>query len=75
MDGSQMQGSLQLHSAAQRPTAPDDLQRMLRQNGPQREITVREREEDLYLAATNKLIHGGPRVHDGKYRHWSHVLL
>lgn len=39
------------------------------------DCSVREREEDLYLAATNKLIHGGPRVHDGKYRHWSHVLL
>lgn len=37
--------------------------------------SVREREENLHLAATNKLIHGGPRVHDGKYRHWSHVLL
>lgn len=37
--------------------------------------SVREREENLYLATTNKLIHGGPRVHDGKYRHWSHVLL
>lgn len=37
--------------------------------------SIRKREEDLYIAATNKLIHGGPRVHDGKYRHWSHVLL
>lgn len=37
--------------------------------------SVREREENLYRATTNKLIHGGPRVHDGKYRHWSHVLL
>lgn len=37
--------------------------------------SVRKREENLHLAATNKLIHGGPRVHDGKYRHWSHVLL
>lgn len=37
--------------------------------------SVWEREENLHLATTNKLIHGGPRVHDGKYRHWSHVLL
>lgn len=37
--------------------------------------SVWEREADLHVAATNKLIHGGPRVHDGKYRHWSHVLL
>lgn len=37
--------------------------------------SIWEREADLHLATTNKFIHGGPRVHDGKYRHWSHVLL
>lgn len=37
--------------------------------------SLRKREKNLYVTTADKFIYGGPRVHDGKYRHWSHVLL
>lgn len=39
VDGSEMQGPLQLHGSAEGPAAPYDVQRMLRQNGPQRQVS------------------------------------
>lgn len=29
----------------------------------------------MHVPAADQPVHGGPRVHDGKYRHRSHVLL
>ncbi|CAK9806404.1 hypothetical protein ANTQUA_LOCUS4857 [Anthophora quadrimaculata] len=40
VDGSQMQGSLQLHRTSEGSTASDDLQWLLRENGSQRKVAV-----------------------------------
>lgn len=29
----------------------------------------------VYITVANKLVYGGSRVHDGKFRHGAHVFL
>lgn len=37
--------------------------------------SVRSGPAHVYVAAADQLVHGGPRVHDGKYRDRAHVFL
>lgn len=37
--------------------------------------SVRGGPPHLHVAAPDQPVHGGPRVHDGKYGHRSHVFL
>lgn len=70
-----MQRPVQLHRSAQRPAAAADLQRVLRQDGAILQEPLRGGASDVHLPAANKPVHGGPRVHDGKYWHRPYVFL
>lgn len=37
--------------------------------------SIRGGPANVYIAAADKSVHGRPRVYDGKYWHWPHVLL